>query len=149
MEPTKDIVSLALQVEAHVKGGMSRVAALPDELAYEVDPALLLPVCRTLRDVPELRFEMLMDLAGVDYLHYGRDDWQTTTATHSGFSRARVVRAEPPDPDMPGRFAVAYQLLSITHNHRLRLRARCADTKEPVVDSVIEVWAAANWFERE
>ena len=44
-------------------------------------------MCRTLRDAPELKFEMLMDVAGVDYLHYGRDEWQTETATRSGFSR--------------------------------------------------------------
>ncbi|HEY3783993.1 MAG TPA: NADH-quinone oxidoreductase subunit C [Steroidobacteraceae bacterium] len=149
MESSKDIEALALRVEAHVKEGVRRVAALPDELAYEVEPDLLLSVCRTLRDVPDLRFEMLMDLAGLDYLHYGRDDWQTTTATHSGFSRAWVARMQPPDPDMPGRFAVAYQLLSIAHNRRLRLRVKCSDAIEPVVDSVIEVWAAANWFERE
>ena len=123
--------------------------SLADELAYEVEAAALLTVCRTLRDAPELRFEMLMDLAGVDYLHYGRDEWQTSSATHSGFSRGRVARSDAPDPNMPGRFAVAYNLLSITNNQRLRLRAPCPDSREPVVDSVVEVWAGANWFERE
>ncbi|HET9388717.1 MAG TPA: NADH-quinone oxidoreductase subunit C [Steroidobacteraceae bacterium] len=149
MESSKDIEALALQVEAQVKEGARRLTALQDELAYEVEPAALLSVCRSLRDVPELRFEMLMDLAGLDYLHYGRDDWQTTSATHSGFSRARVTRTQAPDPDMPGRFAVVYQLLSIKHNRRMRLRVKCADAHEPVVDSVVEVWASANWFERE
>ena len=149
MASSKDIEALALQVEAQVKEGVHRVSALPDELAYEVEPGALLSVCRTLRDVPELRFEMLMDLAGLDYLHYGLDDWQTTSATRSGFSRARVARSQPPDPEMPGRFAVAYQLLSITHNRRMRLRVKCPDAQEPVVDSVTGVWASANWFERE
>jgi NADH-quinone oxidoreductase subunit C len=102
-----------------------------------------------LRDAPELKFEMLMDVAGVDYLHHGRDEWQTVTATRSGFSRGRVARNTAPDPEMAGRFAVVYHLLSVTHNHRLRLRVKCADTQEPVVDSVIDVWASANWFERE
>jgi NADH-quinone oxidoreductase subunit C len=88
-------------------------------------------------------------VAGVDYLHYGRDEWQTHTATHSGFSRGRVARTSAPDPNMPGRFAVVYQLLSISRNQRLRLRVKCADAQEPVVDSVIDVWASANWFERE
>jgi NADH-quinone oxidoreductase subunit C len=60
-----------------------------------------------------------------------------------------VARATAPDPDMPGRFAVTYNLLSITNNQRLRLRVKCPDTQEPVVDSVVEVWAGANWFERE
>lgn len=141
--------ALALQVDAHLSGKVKRVTAPPGELAYEVEPADLLSVCRTLRDTPELKFEILVDVAGVDYLHYGRDEWQTETATRSGFSRGRVARSTAPDPDMPGRFAVVYQLLSITHNRRLRLRTRCADTSEPVVDSVNDVWASANWFERE
>ena len=142
--------AMALQVDALLGGKVRRVDSLADEIAYEVvDAASLLEVCRTLRDAPELKFEMLMDVAGVDYLHYGRDEWQTISATHSGFSRGRVARAEAPDPDMPGRFAVAYQLLSITHNRRLRLRVKCPDTREPVVDSVIGIWASANWFERE
>ena len=146
---TEHIKALALKVDAHLGGGVRRVSSLADELAYEVEAAALLTVCRTLRDAPELRFEMLMDLAGVDYLHYGRDEWQTSSATHSGFSRGRVARSDAPDPNMPGRFAVAYNLLSITNNQRLRLRAPCPDSREPVVDSVVEVWAGANWFERE
>jgi NADH-quinone oxidoreductase subunit C len=92
---------------------------------------------------------MLMDVSGVDYLHHGRDEWQTQTATSTGFSRGRVARASAPDPQMPGRFGVTYQLLSITHNSRLLLRVTCPDTNEPSVDSVIEIWASANWFERE
>lgn len=140
---------LSRRIEAQLGEAVLRLPSLASELAYEVQPEALLSVCRTLRDAPELKFEMLMDLAGVDYLHYGRDEWQTVTATHSGFSRGRVARTSAPDPNMPGRFAVAYQLLSITHNARLRLRVRCPDTQEPTVDSVIGVWASANWFERE
>jgi len=92
---------------------------------------------------------MLMDLTAVDYLHFGRDEWQTISATHSGFSRGRVARPNAHLPAGEARFAIVYQLLSITHNHRLRLRVPCAAGDEPVVDSVIDVWAAANWFERE
>jgi NADH-quinone oxidoreductase subunit C len=47
------------------------------------------------------------------------------------------------------RFAVVYQLLSITHNERLTLRARCEDSEDPMLDSVCEIWSCANWFERE
>jgi NADH-quinone oxidoreductase subunit C len=141
--------ALALQIDSHLSGRVRRVASLNDEVTYEVDPAELLSVCRALRDTPELKFEMLMDVAGLDYLHYGRDEWQTETATRSGFSRGRVAPSAAPDPDMPGRFAVVYHLLSIAHNRRMRLRVKCADAQEPVVDSLIEVWASANWFERE
>jgi NADH-quinone oxidoreductase subunit C len=142
-------VGLAESVQEQLGGSLKPLPAPTGEIAFEVEAADLLRVCRTLRDSPELKFEMLMDLAGVDYLHYGRDEWQTDSATRSGFSRAWVARVSAPDPQMPGRFGVTYQLLSITHNHRLRLRVKCPDAAEPVVDSVIEVWAGANWFERE
>jgi NADH-quinone oxidoreductase subunit C len=143
------VEALALKVAAQLEDAVRRVPSLAEEVAYEVDAANLLTVCRIVRDAPELKFEMLMDLAGIDYLHYGRDEWQTSSATRSGFSRGRVARTDTPDPDMAGRFAVAYNLLSITNNQRLRLRVKCPDTQEPVVDSVVDVWAGANWFERE
>ena len=44
---------------------------------------------------------------------------------------------------------MVYHLLSITHNRRVRLRVFCPDDELPVVDSVIGVWPAANWYERE
>jgi NADH-quinone oxidoreductase subunit C len=143
------IEALAQNVDAQLQARVRRLPSLARELAYECDAALLLEVCRTLRDAPQLKFEMLMDLAGVDYLHFGRDDWQTSSATHSGFSRARVTHPDQPDPNEARRFGVVYNLLSIAHNQRVRLAVRCPDTAEPVVDSVVDVWAAANWFERE
>ena len=143
------IEALAGKVDAQLKGSVRRLPSRAQELAYEVEAAALLSVCRTLRDAQELKFEMLMDLAGVDYLHYGRDDWETEGATRSGFSRARQAQSAPPAPDAAGRFAVIYNLLSITHNQRLRLKTACPDTAEPVLDSVVDIWASANWFERE
>jgi NADH-quinone oxidoreductase subunit C len=143
------IEALAQKVDAQLAGRARRTAALAQELAYEADAADLLAVCGTLRDAPDLKFEMLMDLAGVDYLHYGRDDWQTESATRSGFSRARLAQSAAPDPQEPGRFAVVYHLLSISLNQRLRLKVKVPDSAEPVIDSVAGVWAAANWFERE
>jgi NADH-quinone oxidoreductase subunit C len=146
---TSLLESLAAKVQAAIPAGLTRRAALPDELAYEVEAGSLLAVCRALRDTPGLEFQQLMDVAGIDLLHHGRDEWQTESATHTGFSRGRVARATPPDPDMPRRFAVAYQLLSVEHNQRLRLVTHCPDTLEPVVDSVVDIWPSANWFERE
>jgi NADH-quinone oxidoreductase subunit C len=140
---------LSRKIEAQLQDAVQRLPSLPSELSYEVKPEALLTACRTLRDAPDLKFEMLMDLAGVDYLQYGIDEWQTESATRSGFSRGKVARPTAPDPAMAGRFAVVYQLLSITHNRRLRLRVKCPDTQEPTVDSVIDIWAGANWFERE
>jgi len=147
---SEHIEALAGKVDAQLKGSVRRLPSRAAELAYEVEAATLLSVCRTVRDAEDLKFEMLMDLAGVDYLHHGRDDWQTESATRSGFSRARQAQsAAAPDPAAPGRFAVIYNLLSISHNQRLRLKAICPDTAEPVLDSVVDIWASANWFERE
>ncbi len=145
----EQVEALAVKVDAQFKDLVRRVPSPAEEVAYEVDASNLVTVCRTLRDAPDLKFEMLMDVAGVDYLHYGMDEWQTLSATRSGFSRGRVARPNKPDPMMPGRFGVTYNLLSITNNQRLRLLVKCPDTQEPVVDSVVEVWASANWFERE
>jgi NADH-quinone oxidoreductase subunit C len=143
------IEALAGEVETQLRGLLKRLPARDGELAYETDAAQVLNVCRALRDAPALKFEMLMDVAGLDLLHYGLDDWQTQSATRSGFSRARVARSAVPDPDAPGRFVVVYNLLSITHNQRVRLHAPCPDSADPVIDSVVQIWAGANWFERE
>ena len=125
-----------------------RYPSLPDELSLEVAASDLLSVARTLRDDPQLSFEMLMDLSGVDYLDYGRAEWRTTSATVTGFSRA-VNSASPHTRNEQQRFAVVYQLLSIRHNRRVRLRVWCEELEDPVVDSVTGIWASANWFERE
>jgi NADH-quinone oxidoreductase subunit C len=145
------IETLVEAVSAHLEGRVTRVPSLADEVAYEVEPEALLEVCTMLRDAPELKFEMLMDLAGVDYLEFRKDQWRTEAATRTGFSRARLAQEElvAPAPVGGARFAVAYQLLSITHNRRLRLRVRCENDAEPVIDSVTAVWASADWFERE
>jgi NADH-quinone oxidoreductase subunit C len=126
------------------------VANHTGELTYEVAADRLLDVSRVLRDAADLKFEMCMDVCGVDYLEHGRAEWKTQDATSSGFSRG-VARANPSEDVMaPGRrFAVVYHLLSISLNHRLRLRVYCADEAEPMVDSVAGIWAGADWFERE
>ncbi|MGD8977542.1 MAG: NADH-quinone oxidoreductase subunit C [Gammaproteobacteria bacterium] len=121
------------------------------ELTIEVGRENLLDVCRELRDGDGLRFEMLIDLCGVDYLDYGRTEWMTGSATGSGFSRG--VNRHPGDVSEPAadgrRFAVVYHLLSISLNMRLRLRTFAADSEPPMLDSVVGIWASANWFERE
>jgi NADH-quinone oxidoreductase subunit C len=148
---TESIEALARHIDAQLQTRVRRVASRSDELAYEVDSTALLEVCRTLRDAPELRFEMLMDVAGIDYLEFRKDEWQTQSATRTGFSRGRLEVEElvPPAPVEGARFAVVYHLLSITNNQRLRLRVKCEIEADPVVDSLVEVWASANWFERE
>jgi len=145
---TEKIAALAAKIDARLTNQVLRVASLPDELCYEVQPAELKQVCLALRDSPELKFEILVDLAGVDYLDYGTTEWKTYSATISGFSRG-VNRGAPRKPHDGARFAVAYNLLSITHNQRVRIRARCEDAEDPIIDSMVDVWPGANWFERE
>ena len=82
-----------------------------------------------LRDHPDLRFEELIDLCGIDYQTYGPDSADR--------------------PRHGGRFAVVVHLLSIKHNWRLRLRSYCAEDEFPRVASLTEIWPSASWFERE
>lgn len=118
------------------------------EVTLIVPKERLLAVATALRDRPELRFEQLTDLCGVDYAAYGHSEWATHEATTTGFGRGverdPIADAEADDQ----RFAVVYHLLSLTHNRRLRLRVY-AGASQPMVDSVIGVWASADWFERE
>ncbi len=95
------------------------------EVTVVIDAAGVLEAMRLLRDRPELRFESLVDLCGVDYSAYG------------GGGR------EGP------RFAVVYHLLSLANNWRLRVRTFAPDDEFPVLPSLIDVWPGVNWFERE
>ena len=93
------------------------------EITVEVKAADYLATANRLRD--ELGFEQLVDLCGMDYGAY-----------------ADKPREGP-------RFAAVAHLLSLRHNRRLRLRAFCPDDEFPVLASLVEVWPAVNWFERE
>jgi NADH-quinone oxidoreductase subunit C len=146
--PTAKIAALAAKIDARLPDLLQRAPSLPDELCYEVQPDKLKEVCQALRDTPDLKFEILIDLAGIDYLEYGDTEWKTYSATTTGFSRG-VNRGAARAPHDGARFAVAYQLLSISHNQRMRLRSRCVDAEDPMIDSVVDVWPGANWFERE
>jgi NADH-quinone oxidoreductase subunit C len=155
-EFTAKYAALAAAIEARLASRVERLPTSTGELGYTVAPADLLDVARTLRDTPELKFEMLMDVCGVDYKSYGVDEWQTESASGTGFSRGAYRGERPPVEDLDpisyrptGRFAVVYHLLSITHNHRLRLKVFCPSDERPVIDSVHPVWNSADWFERE
>jgi len=95
------------------------------EAVIEVRPEDWLDVAKTLRDESGLAFDLMMDLCGVDYSAYKEGAWEGR------------------------RFAVVMHLLSVQRNHRLRVRTFCADDELPILASLIEVWTAVNWFERE
>jgi NADH-quinone oxidoreductase subunit C len=107
------------------------------EVTAVIEPERLLETATLLRDSPELRFQQLMDLCGVDYSAYGQ-----------GLEPDGLDEMSPESPPRR-RFAVVYHLLSLHHNWRMRLRLFARDNDLPVVDSVINIWPSANWLERE
>jgi len=127
------------------------------EVTIEVAASDYYDVCQLLRDNDAFAFETLIDLCGVDYSAYGRDEWKTD-ASANGFSRG-VENAtdgrlrfgdEVPEPSTGHkRFAVVVHLLSIKNNQRLRLRVFAEDETMPVVKSIVDIWNGVNWFERE
>jgi NADH-quinone oxidoreductase subunit C len=128
------------------------------EVTIEVSPKDALSVFERLRDDTKLKFEQLIDVCGVDYSEYGSVEWATESSSSSGFSRgvepatgARLRFGDDIESTESGRprFASVYHLMSVTHNHRLRVRVYCEDDAVPVVPSVIDLWPVANWFERE
>ena len=95
------------------------------ELTLTVSAADYLGVALQLRDQPELRFEQLIDLCGVDYSSYRDTDWDGL------------------------RYCVVSHLLSISKNWRVRLKVFCTDDDVPMIPTLTDVWSSANWFERE
>ncbi|HEY8354929.1 MAG TPA: NADH-quinone oxidoreductase subunit C [Methylophilaceae bacterium] len=102
-----------------------RLAERLGEITIEVRAEDYLEVAGILRDAPALRFEQLIDLCGVDYVDYGEGAWQGA------------------------RFAVVCHLLSVSLNQRLRLRVFAPDDEFPVLPTLVDLWPAANWYERE
>ena len=102
----------------------AKVIVDTNELIVEIRAADLTDAMTTLRDDQSLAFSQLIDVCGMDYAGFG-DAWDGA------------------------RYAVVYQLLSIQHNWRLRVRCFCTDDEFPMVDTVNEIWASANWYERE
>ncbi len=119
------IETLTAALSAAFEDRLTSVTVALGEVTAVVPGERLAEVMRALRDRPELRFEMLLDVCGVDYSAYGDGAWQGA------------------------RFAAVYHLLSLSNNHRLRVRAFAADDDFPILPSMVDVWPSANWFERE
>lgn len=100
-----------------------------------VDPADLPAVCRFLRDDPRLKFELLVNISGVDYL-----EPDPKKAPKAGF--------EP-------HLEVVYHFQSFTHRHRFTLKVMLPRWKGdiagalPEVPSIAGLWRTADWHERE
>jgi NADH-quinone oxidoreductase subunit C len=117
--------TLSQNLQKHFGDKLKSLKLALGELTVEVAAADYLAVMIALRDEPDLGFEEMVDLCGVDYSTYGDGAW-------------------------PGRrFAAVSHLLSIANNWRLRVRVFAEDDEFPVIDSVTGVWKSVNWFERE
>jgi len=117
--------TLSQNLQKHFGDKLKTLKLALGELTIEVAAADYLAVMTSLRDEPDLGFEELIDLCGVDYSTYGDGGWSGR------------------------RFAAVSHLLSVAHNWRLRVRVFAEDDEFPAVDSVIGVWKSVNWFERE
>lgn len=80
----------------------------------------IMEVCQFLKNDPDLAYNFLMDLTGVDYLGKDREE----------------------------RFEMVYHFYSLKHNHRVRVKAPVSED-DCCVDSIASMWEAANWAERE
>ncbi len=116
---------LAAALAGELGDALGEVTTAHGELTVVVAHDRLRDALRALRDRPQLRFEMMVDLCGVDY------------SAHGG-----------PAGGGP-RFAAVYHLLSLAHNWRLRVRSFAPDDDFPVIPSAVDIWPCANWFERE
>ncbi|NOT66182.1 MAG: NADH-quinone oxidoreductase subunit C [Methylotenera sp.] len=121
---------LLTNLQAALGAKISKQTVALGEITLECAVADYLPVCLLLRDDLNLKFEQLIDLCGVDYQAYGNDG--SGEAAYSG-----------------ARYAVVCHFLSVSLNQRVRLRVFATDTEFPVLPTLVEVWSAANWFERE
>ena len=95
------------------------------EVTVSVASGDYLESAKLLRDASGCQFEQLVDLCGVDYSEYGN-------GVYDGL-----------------RYCVVSHLLSVSLNHRVRLKVYCSDDDFPVVESLTNLWNSANWFERE
>ena len=121
---TSKIENLAASL-ASVLGEGADIKTALGEITVVVKAAAYHGAMLTLRNHPALRFEQMLDLCGVDYSSYGE-------GTYDG-----------------PRFAAVVHLLSLTHNHRVRVRVFAPDDDMPVLESITNIWRAANWYERE
>ena len=157
---TDSSLQLAEQLQQRFSESLQANVDAVGEVTIELAPDALIEVATALRDEPAFAFEMLMDVSGIDYASYGKDEWATNETSATGFSRgveaATAGRLQAVTEDLvveksrqPKRFAAVYQLLSISKNRRLRLKVFAPDDDLPVIPSVISIWSSADWYERE
>lgn len=114
---TEALKELGDYVAARFGDEIDGTELINDELVITVGTQNLLKLCKFLRDDSQCLFQLVMDICGVDF----------------------------PERDL--RFEVVYNLLSMKHNMRCRVKVNAGE--DTAVPSAVEIWPAANWFERE
>ena len=122
VEPNTSFIE---RLKARLQDKLVSVHEALGETTVEIVPEAWDAAARILRDDPELGFEQMIDLCGVDYSAYGDGAWEGK------------------------RFAIVYHLLSVAHNTRLRVRIFAEEDDFPLLESVTDIWSCANWYERE
>ena len=115
---------LKTSIETVLGARVAKLILEKGDLIVEIKATGLIDAMTSLRDESSLAFSQMIDASGMDYAEFG-GTWEGP------------------------RYAVVYQLLSIQHNWRLRVRCFCAEDDFPMIDSVNDIWSAANWYERE
>ena len=128
-----------------------------DETVVFTD-ADFLNVMRIFQENDHIKFESLIDVIAVDYSDYGISEWNAKDANNKGYSRGikkdssgrYTYESTKTNYNQPiKRFAVIYNLLSVSSNARLKVKFYCNDDTNPSLPSATQIWASANWYERE
>jgi len=141
------IQALYTKVSDYFQKTVNKISISHQQIVLDIVPETLRDILLTLRDHDDFKFNMLIDIAGVDYLHYGQSEWETTNKTATGFDRGVQLLGNN-QCFAPARFASVYQLLSLEHNVRIRIRCFIPESTM-MIDTVTDIWPAANWYERE
>jgi NADH-quinone oxidoreductase subunit C len=119
-----------------------------DMLTLEVAARNVASLCECLCQDDLFQFTTLIDLCCVDYSDYGVSYWRQGSEATTGYNRGVVEKDQASTSTWEReRFVVVYHLLSLHLNQRIRLKVFLAD--DLGVHSVVKVWPAANWYERE
>ncbi len=125
-----------------------------DMATITVKKSKLKKVLKILKEDKSQLFTQLVDLCAVDYIDYGNSEWETRKSTSTGYNRgidpsshSRIdFSDEVSEQDF--ELCIVYHLLSISKNQRIRVKC-FLDKDSLIIPSVTDVFAAANWYERE
>jgi NADH-quinone oxidoreductase subunit C len=121
------------------------------DLSVEVPKRSVLEVMRLLRDTPDLGFNFLSDVFGVDNLDLykaKKKPKKKEEGDEGAEAEEEVVEEVKEKGPSPPRFEVVYLLLCLERNERLQVKVRVAED-DMEVDSLYPVWKASDWPERE